>query len=359
MKPKIETGTDARILVRGTNWVGDAVMTMPALSAIRQNFPLGHIAVLARPWVLPVYAGHPAVDRVIPYESGNGALQTVKRRVRAIRQIQTQGYELAVLFQNAFEAALTVFLGRIPRRIGYDTDGRSLLLTHPVRRRQLDKDRHQVHYYLSLLASMGWQAPYQAPCLHVSAADDDLAGTELARLGIGPQDLLLGLCPGAIYGPTKRWPAQRFARVGEWAARRWGARVVLMGSRSEGPICAEVGNAMGEPALNLCGALPLGAAMGIIRRCALVVTNDSGLMHVAAGLGVPTVAVFGSTDPVATGPLGPFTRVVRTEIPCSPCFLRTCPLDFGCMLKISPEMVWEAMHDLRSQADGPASSPER
>lgn len=345
MKTRSHSRTN-RILVRGTNWVGDAVMTLPALSALRQNFPNACITVLGRPWVLPVYAAHSAVDRLMAYETSGGVLQALKKRAAVIREIRRRHFDLAILFQNAFEAALTAFLGGVPRRVGYDSDGRRPLLTLAVRRRQIEPGRHQVYYYLSMLAAAGWRAAYQAPALRVSAADGALAESRLAGIGVTRGDTLVALCPGAIYGPTKRWPPDRFARVGDWAARRWNARVILLGSAGEAPICAGVARAMERPAVDLCGGLPLGAAMSAIRRCRLVVSNDSGLMHVAAALGVPTVAVFGSTDPVATGPLGPHTRVVQHPTHCAPCFLRDCPLDFGCMLGVTPEMVWEAMTEI-------------
>ncbi len=347
-----------RILVRGANWVGDAVMTLPTLSAIRENFPRGHLTVLARPWVLPVYGAHPAVDRVMACDRGTGPLPAMGMRLRTIREIRRARFDLAVIFPNSFEAALTVFLAGVPCRLGFDTDGRRILLTHPARRSRVAAGRHQAFTYLSLLASRGWPAPYRAPALRVSPADGDLAGRTLAELGIAAGDTLVGLGPGAAYGPSKRWPPERFARVGDWAARRWGARVVLLGSWGDRPACSAVAGAMTQPVVDLCGALPLGAAMGVLRRCRLTVTNDSGLMHLSAGLGTPTVAVFGSTDPVATGPLGPFARVVRHTPPCAPCFLRACPSDFACMLRVTPERVWEGMTELRREsAPGPRTAP--
>jgi len=338
-----------RVLIRATNWVGDAVMTLPALEAVRENFPSSYIAVLAKPWVAPIYEHQPAADRVLTFRKGEGGVGGLGELIQCIRLIRRQRFDLAILFQNAFEAALLAFLGGARFRVGYCTDGRALLLTHRVLRGREVLKVHQTEYYLSLLRGMGWRAESKAPRLCVSSADRDAAETILVKEGISEGDFLLGLSPGAIFGGAKRWPAERFAEIGDMGARGWGARSLIFGSGREAAICGRVCGAMQSPALDLSGRTSLGVAMGLIDRCSFFVTNDSGLMHIAAALKVPTVAIFGPTDPVTTGPRGPYTRIVRHDTSCAPCLKPECTEDHACMLGIRAREVWESMEALREE----------
>jgi heptosyltransferase-2 len=321
-------------------------MTLPALEAIGRNFPESSITVVARPWVLPLFANHPFVDDVIPFRKERRYRARLGEFFRVIRKIQRGRFDLAILFQNAFEAALLAYLGRIPLRLGYNTDGRGFLLTHGVIRDEEVLHGHQVLYYLNLLKSMGWEAPERDPSLPVDPGDLEKARDLLRFNGIGDGDILVGLCPGAIFGEAKRWPPERFAIIGDWAALRWGATILVMGSRGEMEICRSLCSAMTQRSLNLCGRTSLGEVMGVIKACRFFVSNDSGLMHVASALGVPTVAIFGSTDPIATGPRGPSTRIVTHDVSCAPCLRRECPTDYRCLLSIDPEEVWEEMEAL-------------
>ena len=349
-KASIDKTRIRRILIRSTNWVGDVVMTLPALEAVRANFPAATLSVLARPWVMPLLENHPAVNEVIPFTKGKGFLSDLLEITRVAGAIRRRGYDLAILFQNAFEAALLATLGGIGIRIGYNTDGRRLLLSHAVIRDREILRQHQVEYYLGILRAFGWEAPSKDPSLHVAEKDMRAARTILSSHGIEEGDFVVGLSPGAIYGPAKRWPIERFALIGDRAAERWGARVLVMGSQTEKSLGENLGRLMKHHPVNLCGSTTLGEAMALIKRCRLFVSNDSGLMHVAAALRVPTVAVFGSTDPVATGPRGDRARIVRRPIACSPCLRPECPTDYRCMLSIGAEEVWKEMEDLR--ADG-------
>jgi heptosyltransferase-2 len=335
-----------RILIRATNWVGDVVMSLPALEAVRENFPSSIITVIASPWVTPLLEHHPAVDQIITFRKGGGAFTGLGELIRVIRLIRKQKFDLAILFQNAFEAALLAYLGGVIYRLGYKKDGRGFLLTHGVPRTDELLKVHQVKYYLSILGAMGWEATGQDPSLYVAQEYLEDARTLIESKGIAQSDLLVGLSPGGIFGKAKRWPPERFARIGDWAIERWGARVLLMGTGSEVAICEAVNSSMTHRPINLCGRTSLGEAMGLITLCNFFVTNDSGLMHVAAALGIPTVAIFGSTDPVATGPRGTKARVVKHDIECAPCLKPECPRDFRCMLSIEPDEVWDEMEDL-------------
>ena len=340
-----------QILVRGVNWVGDAVMTLPALEAIKEGFASSEVTVMAKPWVAPIYAYHPAVDRILVYGKQEEGLKGLAHTVLSIRRIRENRFDLAVLFQNAFEAALLAFLGGVPLRVGYSTDGRGLLLTHRVVRSKELLKIHQTEYYLSLVRrGLGIEAENRVPNVRVSRADRDAAGAMLLKHGIDAGDFLLGLGPGAVFGGAKRWPAERFARIGDMAGQEWGARTLIFGSSKEAAICSRVQEEMQGPALDLGGRTSLGVAMALIEQCAFFVANDSGLMHIAAALKVPTVAIFGPTDPVATGPRGPYVAIVRHETACAPCLRPECTEDHTCMLGIRPEEVWETMRRLREES---------
>jgi len=345
----IEKARIKRILIRSTNWVGDAVMTLPALAAVRENFPGAHLTVLAKPWVAPIFEDHPAVDHVLVYEKGNTARAAFSEMLRVTRLIRKERFDLAILFQNAFEAALLAFVGRVKQRVGYGTDGRGFMLTHGVPRSAQVLNIHQVGYYCEILRGVGWPAEERDPVLHAGDEVRKQAIEFLKSNGIEPLDFLVGLSPGAVFGSAKRWPPERFAQIGDRVAERWGGKVLVFGSRGEKSIGDRVCAAMKHGALNLCGETSLRVAMGIMSLCGFFVTNDSGLMHMAAALGLPTVAIFGSTDHVATGPRGFKTRIVRRAVPCAPCLKQECPTDHRCMLGITPDAVWETMEALRRE----------
>lgn len=338
-----------RILIRFTNWVGDAVMALPALESVKENFPECHLTVVGRPWIIPLLEGHPAVDHIIPIEKRGRIPADLFEVLRVASRVRRLGFDLALLFQNAFEAALIARLGGVGLRVGYNTDGRRWLLSHAVVRDKTLENKHQVEYYLELLRAMGWTAESRDPRLYVAERDRESAHALFVRHGVGKNDFLLGLSPGAAFGPAKRWPAERFAAVGDRAVDTWGARVLILGSKGERPIGGQVESTMKHAPINLCGETSLGEVMSLTRRCGMFVTNDSGLMHIAAALRVPTVAVFGSTDPVATGPRSPKARVVRCDTDCSPCLKAVCPGDFRCMLDIGADQVWSHMEVLKDE----------
>ena len=336
-----------RILIRATNWVGDVVMTLPALEAVRENFPKSMLAVLARPWVIPLLESHPAVDKILPLRKGNGPLSDLVEILRVAGHIRQERFDLAILFQNAFEAALIAYLGGIKYRVGYGKNGRRFLLSHPITQSNEIMKNHQVEYYLSILKRMGCEAKSKDPELFVSEKHQEKVRHILLKLGIEKDDFLLGLGPGAIFGPAKRWPPERFAAIGNMAAEKWGAKVLLFGSIGEMDICSKVAQGMKYPAIDLCGQTRLGEVMALIRKCRLFVSNDSGLMHVAAALNVPLVAIFGSTNPVTTGPRSPNARIVQHKVDCAPCLRPECPEDYRCLMSINPQEVWEALENLR------------
>ena len=320
------------------------MLTLPALEALDGRFPEAEITVLSKPWVGGLFAGHPAVDRNIEYRSED-AHRGVHGRWRLARAVWRDGFDLAVVFPNSLDAALIPWLARIPRRVGYPTDGRRWLLTHPVPDPSPSAGRHQVERYLHIVRALGGDG---AGRLHLPVTRSAREGARrlLREHGITPGDLIVAMNPGSIYGSAKRWPAVRFAAVADGLAESSGARIVLIGSEAERKILAQVADRMRRPAVNLGGQSDLATLVGLLERSSLLVSNDTGAMHIAVAVGTPVVAVFGPTDAEATGPLGPGGRIVREPVPCSPCLLRECPIDHRCMTHITVDQVLRAALDL-------------
>ena len=344
-----------RILVREVNWVGDAVLTLPALEALDGRFPRAEITLLARPWVGGLFANHPAVDRIIEYRSED-AHRGVCGRWRLIRELKEGRFDLAVLFPNSLDAALTPWLAGIPHRVGYPTDGRGWLLTHPVSNRSAAAGRHQVERYLAIVRVLGGDGTL-SPRLPVADEARRRSDDLLRELGIAPAGPLVAMSPGSVYGSAKRWPAERFAAVADGLAESRGATILLIGSEGERPILDQAAAHMRRPAVNLGGRTDLPALVGVLERARLLVSNDTGAMHVAAAVGTPVLAVFGPTDAVATGPLGRSARVVRTPVPCSPCLLRECPIDHRCMTGVTVAQMLRSAMELLDDSVGSRLSP--
>jgi heptosyltransferase-2 len=350
---RLDPAAPRRVLVRATNWVGDAVMTLPALEELARLCPQAGISVLAKPSVAPVYEAAPCRPGLVLYDPRAHA--GLAGRLGLAGSLRGQGFDWAVLFQNAFDAAFLAWLARAPVRLGYAADGRRLLLTHPVARRPAVRRVHETSYYLHLLHGAGLlpeppPAGGVRPRLAVPPAEARRAAELLASRGVG-RARLLGLAPGAAYGPAKCWPAERYAAAAAELLDRGLEAAVLLGGPGEAEACAAVESGLaGRPVVNLAGRTGLGQALALLGRLELFLTNDSGLMHAAAALGTPTVAVFGSTNPVTTGPLGPRVRVVRRPADCSPCLRTHCPTDLRCFTTIEPGEVAQAGAELREAA---------
>jgi heptosyltransferase-2 len=339
-----------KILVRGTNWVGDAIMSLPALKEVRQRFSNAHISLLVRPWVRDVYAEVDCIDQILIYEKP-GRHETWMGMRRLAVELRAHRFDLTILLQNAIEAAMIAFWARIPIRIGYARDGRGLLLTHPIPIDPEVKGVHQAYYYLGILSGAGlmadklWRRPeYKIKSMDIGVRDADVAAARkiLAAHGIGAEDRIIGINPGAAYGSAKRWLPERFASVADQLAAEFQARIVIFGVANESQIAEEIGARMAAQPVILAGRTSLGELMALLRECALFLTNDSGPMHLAAALRVPQLAIFGSTSEIATGPLSADAKVIKHPVDCNPCFLRECPIDFRCMKGISVEEVVSA-----------------
>jgi len=335
-----------RLLIRSTNWIGDAVMTTPAVRSIRNNFPHAHISMLAKPWVAPVFAHSPQVDDIIEFDA-NGRHRGVTGILRLSKDLRRFRFDAAVFLQNAAEAALIAFMAGIPRRIGFDTDARRLLLTHPVRCTPSIKAIHQTGYYLEILKGVGLHTGAQTLELNLGAADKQKARQVLRDHGMGPDAPIIGLNPSATFGPAKQWFPRRYAALGERLHREYDATMLIFGGPSDRDLGGRISGMMNAPCIDLSGRTSLGEAMALIDRCDAFVTNDSGLMHVAAALNTPLVAVFGSTNSSTTSPYADSSRIVRVPMDCSPCMQPVCPLGhMNCMKAVSVEMVTDALSAL-------------
>jgi heptosyltransferase-2 len=329
-----------KILIRGPNWVGDAVLAIPAIRAVRERFPSAEITLMVRPWVAGLFTSASYVDNVWSEEKPQG----LSAWTHIMKQLRARKFDLALLLPNSFESALMMFLGRIPKRVGYATDGRRWMLTNCIK--PGNKQQHQVHYYLDLVKVLSASVTRPSIEIEATAEERSMARRLLATEGIPARAGFLVLNPGAAYGSAKRWHEDRFASVADELARDFGMHVVLIGSKNEQPIAEQIRRSIGARSAVLTGKTTLETLIGVLAESSLMITNDSGPMHIAAALGVPTVAVFGSTDDRVTAPYGPRTRVVKHAVDCSPCLLRECPIDHRCMNRVSVEDVCRAAREL-------------
>lgn len=352
-----------RIVVRGTNWVGDAVMTVPALRELRRLIPNAHLTLATRSWAQELFADADFIDDLLV--SDRRGLGAVRAQVHEWKE---RKFDLAVLFQNAFEAALIPALARIPFRVGYATERRGFLLTHSLNLPEWQSSKHEVFYYLNIVAALerlikdGERKPddYEPEFqLKVSEGRRANAVNFLVRHGVDGEHKLIALCPGSINSRAKRWPAESFAALADLLIDRH-AQVLLIGSPEELDVSLEVARHMRHEPIMLTGKTNLSQAIEILDTVDLLVTNDTGPAHIAAALGRPTLVIFGPTNPVTTRPFSSNSEIVRHPPECAPCMLRDCPIDHRCMTAISPAEVFaraQAMLDSHEHLADPGLCP--
>jgi heptosyltransferase-2 len=341
-----------KILVRAPNWLGDAVMSIPALELIRHRWPDAEISILARASVAELYRGQAYANRLVALEPA-ARHQGVLGVARLASELRRERYDLAVLLQNAFAAAWLAWRAAIPERIGYDRDGRGWLLTRAVPVPQAGEiPPHETYYYLELLRRAGWidrlpEVTEIRLCLEGSAIER--AEMLLRRAGARPgraesvrAPLRIAFAAGAAYGSAKCWPASRYAALADRLIAEFDADMILCGAVAERGVAERITAEMAHRPVMLVGETPIGALPAVLASCDLFVGNDSGAMHVAGAVGLPVVAIFGPTDPKATAPLTPRVTVVQQPVSCSPCFLRHCPVDHRCMTRVELEAVYAA-----------------
>ncbi|MHB8383682.1 MAG: lipopolysaccharide heptosyltransferase II [Candidatus Binataceae bacterium] len=336
-----------RIVVKEVNWLGDIVMSMPALRAIRRAWPGAHLAILIKRELAGFFDGAGWLDEVIPYSVARG-MRGLGDRLRIVGEIRKRNFDLAVMFPNSFESALWTTLARVPRRAGYSTDGRGALLTLRARPTPLALQAHQAHYWLEMVrASIG--ASGDAADFMIEAAGPQLEKMRawLTARRMRPDARIVALAPGAAFGPAKEWPANHYARLIDILAERYGAESVILGAPDERARCAEIVAASRSGAIVAAGETNLGELVAMLALADGFIGNDSGAMHVAAALGRPTVGIFGSTNPVRTGPMGVAARALWRHLECSPCLARTCRFGhYNCLVEITPEEAADALAGL-------------
>jgi heptosyltransferase II len=334
-----------RILIRGTNWIGDAVMTLPAIASVRATYPQAHIAVLAKPWVADIYKYFSGINEVIIYEKKyDNALGVFL----LAKKLKKKNFDTAILLQNAIEAAIIALAAGIPVRAGFDTDGRGIFLTHSIHRHKKIKKVHEADYYLEMVKALGCVSINKEMHLETKINRAD-AQTVLEKYVPKRQEGIIGIAPGATYGPAKRWLPDRFAAVADRIADGFPCRIILLGGKSDHDIAEEVRKLARTDIINLAGKTSLIEAIHLISQCRLFISNDSGLMHVAGALNIPTIAIFGSTNPATTAPLGNQSVIIRQAVSCSPCLQKTCSTDFRCMKLISVEDVFNTAQSFLSK----------
>jgi len=332
------------ILVRGVNWIGDSVMTLPAMRALRKALPEAKISLLIKPWVAPVFENNPDIDESIIYGDNH---KGIIGKIKLSRTLSKKDFCGAVLLQNAFDAALITFLAGIKNRAGYKRDGRGFLLTAAVNVPPDEKKVHQIYYYLNLIEQLGLTVQYSTPYLHLTL-DERLKARNLLGTVKRP---VLGINPGATYGSAKRWFPERFAEVANWFIQDTHGSVIIFGGKSEIDIADEIYKKMypnfrtSDSLVNMAGKTSLRELISLISECDVFLTNDSGPLHIAYAVRTPLVALFGSTDPELTGPPpemnGDSHVVIIPDLPCRPCFERTCKNnDMKCMYAIASDDVY-------------------
>lgn len=343
------------ILVRGVNWIGDAVMTMPAIHALKKIFPDSRLTLLVRPSVASLFEKDPFIDEIILYEE---KFRGYIGKLKLAQLLRGRSFTKAVLLQNAFDAALITSLAGIPERIGYNRDGRGFLLTNPVPFNKEDRKFHHTEYYLNIISALSplSSALSPLPWIYLSPEERLIARGKLSGL----KRPVLGINPGATYGSAKRWFPERFAEIASWFIKDTGGSVVVFGGLAETEIAEEICKKIevGEnhcdaaqprnfsisQLINLAGKTSLRELCALISECEVLVSNDSGPMHVAYAVGTPLVAIFGSTCPNLTGPTGEDDIVIKSDLLCSPCFERTCKnKDLKCMHGITSEDVYRGI----------------
>jgi heptosyltransferase-2 len=327
-----------KVLVRVPNWIGDSVLALPAIESIAGHFSGDEVWLSAADWVKDLFSTQGTIAGVVPLPPVND----LKSLRAAARHLKGHRFETGILLTNSFGSALLFFLAGIPERWGYAADGRSPLLTKAVRRKNPESPRHQVHYYLDLVSGLGLRP--RPPELRLTARPEERerARQRVLDLGIDAQRPLVILSPGAAYGPAKRWPAPRFARLATLFQEKDAAAVLIIGSAGEAEIAESVVASMDRKPVVLTGQTTLSQLLGLISLASLFVSNDTGPMHLANALHVPVAAIFGPTDPEVTGPFERPAAVMKKDTPCWPCAYRVCPYDHRCMTRIEPEEVYRA-----------------
>ena len=338
------------ILVREVNWLGDIVMSLPALRAVRKAHPQARLSVLIKKELASFFDGANWIDEIIPFKVRKGIVNGIRDRRAIVKELSARKFDLAVLLPNSFDSALWPAWAGIPTRAGYSRDARGFLLTNSISPSPQILEVHQVHYYLHMLKeTLNFDGAPSDFAPDVSASNTTKMCQFLSARRKRSDKALIGLAVAAAYGPAKEWPATSYARLIDLIAERHGAECVLIGAPNERAKSEEVIAASKSGAILAAGETSVGEALALLALCSGFAGNDSGSMHVSGALGKPTVGIYGSTRADRTGPLGAKTKILYKQIECSPCLKRTCQFGhYDCLKMISPEEVMASLEELNA-----------
>ncbi len=336
-----------KIILRASNWLGDNILTMPAVFALREKFPNAHIAVMIKKSMADVWKMTP-VDEVIPFNFRKG-IGGIKDRWNFAKNLKNKNFDVAVILPNSFDSALVPALAKIPERVGWATDGRSFMLTKAIPKPKELKSQPQFQHYIYLIEK--W-------------LDEKIDADENIRLTIPPKTKekispiisgkkIVGLNPGSTYGSAKRWLPERYAELAVRLEKEKGVEIIIFGGPGDEKVCNEVfekiiqkDSSTGQCCKNLVGKTSIIELSALLKKCVCLVTNDTGAMHISAAVATPVVAIYGPTDWSSTPPLGTGHKLIKTKVDCAPCFKRTCYGSHCCMTTISVDEVYNAIAEL-------------
>jgi heptosyltransferase-2 len=330
------------ILIKVPNWLGDAVMSLPTIKGVRFLFPESFIAVLVKSELADLFKHDENIQEVITYESKRG-IKRLGEDYKIIKRIKSKGFDMALILPRSFHSALIGYLSKIPHRIGYSADKRCWLLTQTLERTKEVLQQHRVYYFLNLLNIWNRPVPFSAPRITIPKTTRKWVSNKLSCHGVIDKGTLIGFNPGATYGSAKCWFPERYIQLAKELINKKKVKIILFGSPSEEKLNSYINSEINHPnVLNYTGKTMMLEMAGLLSSCKLLVTNDTGTMHVGSAVRIPVVALFGPTDPVTTSPFGNNHIIIRKEVSCSPCLKRTCPSDHRCMKSISVEEVYKS-----------------
>ncbi len=332
-----------KIIIRGTNWVGDAVMSIPALRELRRIFPTAKITLHTRSWAEGIFRDADFLDEILTFDRTDSKIADTFSNAKILKE---NGFELAVLFPNSFESALVCKLARIPKRFGYAKEGRSFLLTNSIEIPVWKNERHEVFYYLNLVAEIeksffGTSTVLEnSPRIDLQVSDERCAEARkiLEENGVDLSKKTVALGVGSTNSRAKRWQAESYAKLNDLLQNDLGANVILVGAKDEIDVSEEVWTKSAQKPIILTSKTSLAEAVAVLAEIDLLVSNDMGLAHIAPAVGTKTLVIFGPTNEKTTQPIG--SEIIRKNVECSPCMLRDCPIDHRCMTRISAEEVF-------------------
>lgn len=333
-----------KILVRGTNWIGDAVMTIPALRELRRIFPTAKISLHTRKWAQGIFQDASFIDEIIAFEKSGSK---IKDSLVQSKQLKNRNFDLSILFTNSFESALVYKIAGIPRRFGYAKEGRSFLLTDSVPMPAWKNERHEVFYYLNLIAEIE-NSYFQRETVLENIPNANLEVSEerkvqarkiLEKNGVDLSKKIVALGVGSTNSRAKRWQTESYAKLNDLLQNESDCNVILVGAFDEIEVSEKVHNKSEKKPIIVTGKTDLSEAVAVLSEIDLLISNDMGLAHVAPSVGTKTLVIFGPTNEKTTQPIG--SEIIRKNVDCAPCMLRDCPIDHRCMTQISPAEVFE------------------